>query len=141
MIYVGKACNLKKRIGSYFHRQLDAKTQAMMAQAYDIQTTITRNENEALLLEANFIKRFRPRYNVLLRDDKSYPYLYLATHQKFPRLDFYHGSKKAAGRYFGPYPSAASVRENLALIQKLFKLRQCNDFFKNRTATLFAISN
>ena len=134
ILYVGKARNLQKRISSYFYRHLDSKTQAMMAQAYTIQTTITCNENEALLLEASFIKQFRPRYNVLLRDDKSYPYLYLNTQQKFPRLDFYRGSKKAPGRYFGPYPTAGSVRENLALIQKLFKLRQCSDFFfKNRT--------
>lgn len=133
-LYVGKARNLQKRISSYFHRRLNSKTQAMMAQVYAIQTTITRNENEALLLEASFIKQFRPRYNVLLRDDKSYPYLYLATQQKFPRLDFYRGSKKVAGRYFGPYPTPGSVRESLALIQKLFKLRQCSDsFFKNRT--------
>lgn len=95
VIYVGKARNLQKRVSSYFRRQLDSKTQAMMAQVQSIQTTITRNENEALLLEASFIKQFRPRYNVLLRDDKSYPYLYLATHQKFPRLDFYRGAKKA----------------------------------------------
>ncbi len=134
VIYVGKARNLKKRVTSYFQRKLDNKTQLMMGQAVDIQTTITSNENEALLLEANLIKQYRPRYNVLLRDDKSYPYLYLGVHQKFPRLDFYRGAKNKPGRYFGPYPSAGSVRENLALIQKLFKLRQCNDtFFKNRT--------
>jgi len=134
VIYVGKARNLKKRVTSYFQRKLDSKTQLMISQAVDIQTTITNNENEALLLEANLIKQFRPRYNILLRDDKSYPYLYLSTQQKFPRLDFYRGAKNKPGRYFGPYPSAGSVRENLALIQKLFKLRQCNDtFFKNRT--------
>lgn len=134
IIYVGKARNLKKRITSYFQRKLDGKTQLMMGQATDIQSTITNNENEALLLEANLIKQYRPRYNILLRDDKSYPYLYLSTQQKFPRLDFYRGAKSKPGRYFGPYPSAGSVRENLALIQKLFKLRQCNDtFFKNRT--------
>lgn len=134
VLYVGKARNLQKRVSSYFHRCLDKKTQVMMAQVYIIQTTITCNENEALLLEASFIKQLRPRYNVLLRDDRSYPYLYLATQQKFPRLDFHRGSKKAPGRYFGPYPTAGSIRENLALIQKLFKLRQCRDsFFKNRT--------
>lgn len=134
VIYVGKARNLKKRIGSYFHRRLDHKTQVMMDQVHSIQTIITNNENEALLLEANFIKQLRPRYNVLLRDDKSYPYLYLSTHEKFPRLEFYRGSKKSVGRYFGPYPSAGSMRENLALVQKLFKLRQCKDsLFKNRT--------
>lgn len=133
-LYVGKARNLQKRISSYFYHHLDSKTQAMMAQVCLIQITITRNENEALLLEASFIKQFQPRYNVLLRDDKSYPYLYLGTHQKFPRLDFYRGSKKVLGRYFGPYPTVGSVREKLALIQKLFKLRQCSDsFFKHRT--------
>ena len=134
VLYVGKARNLQKRVSSYFHRRLDNKIQVMMEQVYTIQTTITCNENEALLLEASFIKQSRPRYNVLLRDDKSYPYLYLTTQQKFPRLDVYRGSKKSPGRYFGPYPTAGSIRENLALIQKLFKLRQCRDsFFKNRT--------
>ena len=133
-LYVGKARNLKKRVTSYFQRQLDTKTQRMMAQVADIQTTLTSNENDALLLEANLINQLQPRYNVLLRDDKSYPYLYLATHQRFPRLDFYRGTKRHPGRYFGPYPSAGSVRENLALIQKLFKLRQCsNSFFNHRT--------
>jgi excinuclease ABC subunit C len=134
IIYVGKARNLQKRVSSYFRSLLDNKTQAMMSQVASIQTIITSNENEALLLEANLIKQFHPRYNVLLRDDKSYPYLYLSTHQQFPRLDFYRGSKNAPGRYFGPFPNAGSVRDNLALIQKLFRLRQCNDtFFKNRT--------
>lgn len=134
LIYVGKARNLKKRVSSYFHRQLDTKTQVMISQVVDIQTIITSSENEALLLEANFIKEHRPRYNVLLRDDKSYPYLYLSSHEAFPRLDFHRGAKKQKGRYFGPYPSAGSVRENLALIQKLFKVRQCRDsFFKNRS--------
>src|SRR3990167_506611 len=106
----------------------------MMEQTVSIQTMITSSENEALLLEANLIKEYHPRYNVLLRDDKSYPYLYLSTHQPFPRLDFYRGTKNKLGRYFGPYPTAGSVRENLALIQKLFKLRQCRDsFFNHRT--------
>ncbi len=134
IIYVGKARHLHKRLSNYFRKSLDTKTQSLMSQVESIETTITNNENEALLLEAVLIKDHHPRYNVLLRDDKSYPYLYLSTHQKFPRLDFYRGAKKAPGRYFGPYPSAGSVRENLALIQKLFKLRQCRDiFFKNRT--------
>lgn len=134
VIYVGKARNLQKRLTSYFRSLLETKTQAMMSQVASIQTIITSNENEALLLEANLIKQFHPRYNVLLRDDKSYPYLYLSTHQKFPRMDFYRGSKQAPGRYFGPFPNAGSVRANLALVQKLFRLRQCDDiFFKNRT--------
>ncbi|OGO93713.1 MAG: excinuclease ABC subunit C [Coxiella sp. RIFCSPHIGHO2_12_FULL_44_14] len=134
ILYVGKARNLKKRLTSYFHRRLDNKTQSLMAKVVHVETTITASENEALLLEAHLIKEKQPRYNVLLRDDKSYPYLYLSTHQAFPRLDFYRGAKRQPGRYFGPYPSAGSVRENLTLIQKLFKLRQCNDsFFRHRT--------
>lgn len=134
VIYVGKAKHLKKRLTSYFRSALDQKTQNLMAQVDAIKTIITANENDALLLEASLIKEYRPRYNVLLRDDKSYPYLYLSTHQRFPRLDFYRGSKIGPGRYFGPFPSAGSVRENLALIQKLFQLRQCQDsFFKNRS--------
>lgn len=130
VIYVGKARELKKRVGSYFRSQLDStKTRALMMQVSDIEITITETENEALLLESNLIKRFKPRYNVLLRDDKSYPYLYLSTRQDFPRLDFYRGAKTLPGRYFGPFPNAGAVRENLALVQKLFKLRQCSDYF------------
>lgn len=133
MLYVGKARNLRKRITQYYQRRLDTKTQVLMAQVGDIQTTVTSDETEAFLLEANLIKEFKPRYNILLRDDKSYPYLYLNTHETFPRLDFYRGAKKAQGQYFGPFPDAGSVRENLALVQKLFKLRQCTDhFFKSR---------
>lgn len=135
VIYVGKARNLKKRLSSYFRKNLsDTKTGVLMSKVADIQVTITNDEVEALLLEANLIKRYRPRYNVLLRDDKSYPYLYLSTQDKFPRLDFHRGAKKKKGHYFGPYPSAGAVRDNLALIQKLFQLRQCKDsFFRNRS--------
>ncbi len=135
VIYVGKARQLKKRVSSYFRSNLEStKTKALMAQVVDIQITITESENEALLLELNLIKRFKPRYNILLRDDKSYPYLYLSTHDNFPRLDFYRGAKTLPGRYFGPFPSAGAVRENLVLIQRLFKLRQCsNYFFQSRT--------
>lgn len=135
IIYVGKARNLRKRVGSYFRpRALDVKTAVLMSQVADIQVTITASENEALLLEANLIKEHRPRYNILFRDDKSYPYLFLSIGQDFPRLDFRRGAKREEGRYFGPYPSAGSVRENLALIQKLFKLRQCSDhFFRHRS--------
>ncbi|OGO91891.1 MAG: excinuclease ABC subunit C [Coxiella sp. RIFCSPHIGHO2_12_FULL_42_15] len=133
-IYVGKARNLQKRVASYFSRQLDTKTQVMVAKVANIEVIVTASENEALLLESNLIKSLKPRYNILLRDDKSYPYLYLSTSHSFPRLDFYRGAKQAEGEYFGPYPSAGSVRENLALIQKLFKLRQCRDsFFNHRT--------
>lgn len=135
VIYVGKARNLKNRVNSYFRTTLDSpKTAVLMSQVVDFQVTITGSDNEALLLESNLIKELKPRYNVLFRDDKSYPYLYLATEHKFPRLDFHRGAKTKPGRYFGPYPNAGAVRENLAMIQKLFKLRQCNDtFFRNRT--------
>lgn len=135
VIYVGKARNLKKRVSSYFRSQLGSvKTEALMAKVVDFTVTLTSSENEALLLESNLIKQLRPRYNVLLRDDKSYPYLYLATNQPFPRLDYHRGARKAPGKYFGPYPNAGAVRENLAIIQKLFKIRQCKDtFFRNRT--------
>lgn len=134
VIYVGKARNLQKRVSSYFTKALDAKTQLMVSKIANIEIIVTGSETEALLLESNLIKSLKPKYNILLRDDKSYPYLYLSTEQKFPRLDFFRGSRGAKGMYFGPYPNAGSVRENLALIQKLFKIRQCRDsFFANRT--------
>ena len=135
LLYVGKAQNLKHRLASYFRKNLDSpKTISLMSQVADIQVTITANENEALLLESNIIKEHRPRYNVLMRDDKSYPYLFLSDEDQFPRLDYHRGAKRKKGRYFGPYPNAGSVRENLALIQKLFQLRQCKaSFFANRS--------
>ena len=135
ILYVGKARNLKKRVSSYFRSRLDSpKTKVLMSQVVDLQVTITGSENEALLLESNLIKQYKPRYNVLLRDDKSYPYLMLTTEHDFPRLDFHRGAKPPKNRYFGPYPNAGAVRDNLALIQKLFKLRQCSDtFFRNRS--------
>lgn len=133
-IYVGKARNLKKRISSYFSRTLsDTKTIALVQQISQISFTLTHSENEALLLEINLIKKLKPRYNVLLKDDKSYPYLYLSDHPDFPRMDIHRGPKRASGRYFGPFPSAGSVRETLTLLQKVFKIRQCSDhFFKLR---------
>ncbi len=135
VIYVGKARNLKKRVSSYFSRTIqDPKTQSLVACIANIEVTLTRTENEALLLESNLIKKFLPRYNILLRDDKSYPYLFLSAHPEFPRLDFHRGAKKAKGKYYGPYPHGGSVRETLSLLQKLFKLRQCSEsFFQNRT--------
>lgn len=135
VIYVGKARNLKRRVSSYFRlRPNDVKTAVMMSQVLDIRIVLTASENEALLLEANLIKQERPRYNILYRDDKSYPYLFLSVGADFPRLDFHRGAKRLAGRYFGPYPSAGAVRENLALIQKIFKIRQCSDnFFQHRS--------
>lgn len=135
ILYVGKARNLKNRVSSYFRRTgLSAKTQALMGQMHHIEVTVTNTEVEALILENNLIKQNRPRYNVLLRDDKSYPYIYLSTTDEFPRLAFYRGSRKEQGRYFGPYPNAGAVRESLNLMQKLFPVRQCEDsFFRNRS--------
>ena len=135
LLYVGKAKDLKKRIASYFGKQPDSpKTRALVRQIRDVNVTVTRTEAEALLLESNLIKRHKPRYNVVLRDDKSYPYLYLSAEDTFPRLSFYRGAKSGAGQYFGPYPSAKSARRTLNLTQKLFRLRQCDDtFFRNRS--------
>ena len=135
LIYVGKAKDLKKRVASYFGKKPDSpKTRALIRQIRDVDVTVTRTEAEALLLESNLIKQHKPRYNVVLRDDKSYPYLYLSTDSEFPRLSFYRGAKSGAGQYFGPYPSAKSARRTLNLTQKLFRIRQCDDsFFRNRS--------
>ncbi|MBK1703796.1 excinuclease ABC subunit UvrC [Halochromatium glycolicum] len=134
VLYVGKAKNLKRRVASYFGRALNRRLQVMVSQIADIQVTLTRTEGEALLLESDLIKTHRPRFNVVLRDDKSYPYVYLSTQDAFPRLSFYRGSRAGEGRYFGPYPSAWAVRETLQLLQKLFPVRQCRDsFYRTRT--------
>jgi excinuclease ABC subunit C len=134
-LYVGKARNLKARVTSYFRASgLSAKTMALVNRIADIQITLTGSETEALLLEQSLIKSERPPYNVVLRDDKSYPYIYLTDHPDFPRLTFHRGAKKKTGRYFGPFPSAGAVRESLNILQKLFRLRHCDDsFFKNRS--------
>ncbi|ELY3984845.1 excinuclease ABC subunit UvrC [Cronobacter muytjensii] len=134
VIYVGKAKDLKKRLSSYFRSNLASrKTEALVAQIQNIDVTVTHTETEALLLEHNYIKLYQPRYNVLLRDDKSYPYIFLSgdTH---PRLAIHRGAKHARGEYFGPFPNGYAVRETLALLQKIFPIRQCeNSVYRNRS--------
>ena len=135
VLYIGKARNLKKRVGSYFRASgLTSKTLAMVGKIADIQVTITSSETEALLLEQSLIKTHRPFYNIQLRDDKSYPYILLTQDNEYPRLCFFRGSRKSNGRFFGPYPSTRATRESLQILQKVFRVRQCEDsYFKNRS--------
>ncbi len=133
VLYVGKAKDLKKRVSSYFRRATNRRIQSMVAQVREIQVTVTHTEAEALLLENNLIKSLQPRYNILLKDDKSYPSIFLSD-DEFPRLSFHRGARKERGRYFGPYPSSSAVRETLYLLQKLFPVRQCeNSYYANRS--------
>lgn len=134
LLYIGKAKNLKNRLSSYFKSTVSApKTAALVAKIARIELTITSNETEALLLEQTLIKQWRPPYNILLRDDKSYPSVILSA-DSFPRLGIHRGSKKSNGRYFGPYPSSGAIRESLSVLQKVFKVRQCEDsFYNNRS--------
>ena len=134
VLYIGKAKNLKKRVSTYFgSKKISPRIQSMMQLVNGIEVTITNTEAEALLLENNLIKKHRPKYNILLRDDKSYPYIHLSQHE-FPGLSFYRGSRKMQGEYFGPYASVGAVRETLNLLQKTFKVRQCDDsFYRNRS--------
>ena len=134
-LYVGKARNLKARVTSYFRTSgLTTKTMSLVARTRDLQVTVTNSETEALLLEQSFIKKERPFYNVLLKDDKSYPYIEMNDDHPFPSIRLHRGSKRSSSRYFGPFPSTASVRDSIAILQKLFRIRSCQDnFFKNRS--------
>ncbi len=135
VLYVGKAKNLKRRVSSYFRKTgVSAKTSALVKRIEDIDITVTETETEALILEQNLIKKHRPAFNILMRDDKSYPYILLTDKDQWPRLSFHRGPKREKGTYFGPYPSVNSVRESMSLLQRVFKVRQCEDsFFKNRS--------
>ncbi|GGB92755.1 UvrABC system protein C [Marinobacterium zhoushanense] len=135
ILYVGKARNLKNRVSSYFRASgLTTKTMALVAKIARIEVTITNSETEALLLEQNLIKQQRPPYNILLRDDKSYPYILITDKDEYPAVRFQRGAKKGKGRYFGPFPSGSAVRESLHILQKVFLIRQCEDsFFRNRS--------
>ena len=135
VLYVGKAKNLKNRVSNYFRANgLDSKTIALVGRIADVEITITASETEALLLEQSLIKEFKPPYNILFRDDKSYPLIHLSSEDEYPRLTFHRGAKSKKGRYFGPFPSSFSVRNSLSILQKVFRVRQCEDtFFRNRT--------
>ncbi|AEF99697.1 excinuclease ABC subunit UvrC [Methylomonas methanica] len=132
IIYIGKAKNLKNRVSSYFRSNaVSPKQSAMVAKVCGIEVTVTHTEGEALLLESQLIKRHKPRYNISLRDDKSYPYVFISSFHDFPQLSYHRGAKKRKGRYFGPYPSASAVKETLKLLQKIFPVRQCEDSYYN----------
>ena len=135
IVYIGKAKNLKNRVSSYFRKgAASPKQQVMVAKIARIEVTVTHTEAEALLLESQLIKKHKPRYNICLRDDKSYPFIYISSEQQFPQITSHRGAKKKQGNYFGPYPSAGAVRETLKQLQKIFPIRQCEDsYYKNRS--------
>jgi len=134
VIYVGKAKNLKKRLASYFRTNItNGKTRVLVSKIVDVKIIVTASETEALILENDLIKHHMPKYNVLLRDDKSYPFIFISEHQH-PRITSHRGAKKAKGKYFGPYPNSGAVRESLHLMQKIFPIRQCDDaYYRNRS--------
>ena len=135
LLYVGKAKALKRRVSSYFQKQHSSlKTQLLVEKIAAVEITVTATEAEALILEQTLIKRHKPPYNILLKDDKTYPYIYLTTEQAYPRVSFYRGLLNKPGKFFGPFVSGSAVRDTLSLLQKVFKVRQCEDvFFRNRT--------
>lgn len=135
IIYIGKAKNLKKRVASYFNKaDVSPKQQVMVAKIAHIEVTVTHTEGEALLLESQLIKQHQPRYNICLRDDKSYPYIFISSYHDFPQITFHRGAKRRRGKYYGPYPSAGAVKETLKLLQKIFPVRQCEDsYYSNRS--------
>ena len=135
VLYVGKAVNLKSRVSSYFRgKSHNTKTQLMVAKVATIEVTVTHSESEALLLENTLIKRLKPPYNISLRDDKSYPYIFISDQHNYPTMQYVRGGRSRKGRFFGPYTSAGAVRESLNLMQRIFRIRQCEDaFFSNRT--------
>lgn len=135
ILYVGKAKNLKKRVTSYFRKSgLTSKTRLLVSKISNIEVTVTHTESEALILENNLIKEFHPQYNILLRDDKTYPYIYVSNKDQFPRITLHRGARKKSGQYLGPYPNAGAVRESINLLQRMFRIRQCEDsYFNNRT--------
>jgi excinuclease ABC subunit C len=135
VLYVGKAKNLKKRVSSYFRKTgLSPKTSVLVTHIHHIDVTVTHTESEALILESNLIKEFHPRYNILMRDDKSYPYIYVSSKAQYPGIALHRGARKKPGRYLGPYPNAGAVRETINLLQRTFKIRQCEDsYFQNRS--------
>ena len=135
ILYVGKAKNLKARLSSYFRKTgLSPKTQALVSRIVNVQVTITPSETEALILEQNLIKANRPPYNILLRDDKSYPYIFISSGEDYPRIAMHRGAKKKRGDYYGPYPNVGAVKDSLNFLQKTFRVRPCEDsVFNNRT--------
>lgn len=136
VLYVGKASHLKKRVSSYFNQKKSSpKTRSLVSQIKSVDIAVTRSETEALLLESHLIKTLRPKYNILMRDDKSYPYIHISNDPDFPRIEMYRCKKKpATGLFFGPYPSGKAVKETILIIQKVFKLRTCRDsYFKARS--------